>query len=416
MTTRRFDVLAVGSPLHDAAALRRALEPSLRALAALGGRETGQDALGPADPLAVVVGTGGTEAEILRLHGARQADLARGPAPPRHASPRTTRCRRPSRRSPGSARTGPAAASSTCPGRTTLRRSRGSRPRSTTCAPSGGSTGAGSASSAPRPTGSSRASRPPRRCGEVGVPRRWRSISTASSTRRARPRTSGPSRSPRRSARGRRRRASPTPPPCARRRPSSGARGPHGRRTPRRGRRPLLRPRHAPRHARLPRPLGAERRRPVAACEGDLASAVGMLWVKELLGTASWMANPVPRRPRLRPPAPRPLHRRALARDGLGAAVPLRVGTRRRHRGRPAAGPGHAPAPRGTGLEQAFLAEGEAVAAPRREDLCRTQVDVTLAPGEVTELLERPLGNHLLLVPGHHAARLRDYWDWAVAT
>lgn len=60
----------------------------------------------------------------------------------------------------------------------------------------------------------------------------------------------------------------------------------------------------------------------VAACEGDLASTVGMLWVKELLGTASWMANP-----------------------------------------------SHADA--ATGL--------------------------------------------LLLVPGHHAARLRDYWEWAVA-
>jgi L-fucose isomerase-like protein len=70
----------------------------------------------------------------------------------------------------------------------------------------------------------------------------------------------------------------------------------------------------------------------------------------------------------------------------------------------------------GRALEQAFVAEGHAVPATPREDLCRTQVDVTLAPGEVAELLARPLGNHLVLVPGRSAARLRDYRDWAVAT
>jgi hypothetical protein len=77
---------------------------------------------------------------------------------------------------------------------------------------------------------------------------------------------------------------------------------------------------------------------------------------------------------------------------------------------------GVAPPPRGRGLEHVFIAEGQAVPAPPREDLCRTQVDVTLAPAEVAELLARPLGNHLVLVPGRSAARLRDYWDWAVTT
>ena len=79
MTTRGFDVLPIGSPLHDAGALRRALEPSLRALASLGGREAGEAALAGADPLAVLVGTGGTEAEILRLHAARQASAPGDP-------------------------------------------------------------------------------------------------------------------------------------------------------------------------------------------------------------------------------------------------------------------------------------------------------------------------------------------------
>ena len=69
----------------------------------------------------------------------------------------------------------------------------------------------------------------------------------------------------------------------------------------------------------------------------------------------------------------------------------------------------------GSRLDELFLAEGEAVPAPRREDLCRTQVDVHLEPRHVARLLERPLGNHLVLVPGPFASRLRAYWDWALS-
>ena len=65
---------------------------------------------------------------------------------------------------------------------------------------------------------------------------------------------------------------------------------------------------------------------------------------------------------------------------------------------------------------RSFSARPEAVPASPREDLCRTQVDVALAPAEVAGLLAHPLGNHLVLVPGRSAARLREYRDWAVAT
>jgi L-fucose isomerase-like protein len=69
----------------------------------------------------------------------------------------------------------------------------------------------------------------------------------------------------------------------------------------------------------------------------------------------------------------------------------------------------------GRRLDDLFLAEGEAAPAAPREDLCRTQVDVRLDPAVVEELLQRPLGNHLVLVPGQHAARLGSWWKWAVA-
>jgi L-fucose isomerase-like protein len=69
----------------------------------------------------------------------------------------------------------------------------------------------------------------------------------------------------------------------------------------------------------------------------------------------------------------------------------------------------------GRALEDAFVAEGHAAPATPREDLCRTQVDVTLAPSDVAQLLARPLGNHLVLVPGRVAARLHGYREWLVA-
>ena len=47
--------------------------------------------------------------------------------------------------------------------------------------------------------------------------------------------------------------------------------------------------------------------------------------------------------------------------------------------------------------------------ATRFHDLCRTQVEVRLLGGRVGDLLRDPLANHLVLVQGHHAVRLRDW-------
>ena len=75
MTLRPFDFLIVGSPLHDPANLRRAIEPTLRGLRECGGRESGPESLSGTGPVAVLVATGGTEAEVLRLRSLRQASL-----------------------------------------------------------------------------------------------------------------------------------------------------------------------------------------------------------------------------------------------------------------------------------------------------------------------------------------------------
>ena len=413
MTTRRFDVLAVGSPMHDAEALRRALEPSLRALASLGGRATAKAALGAADPLVVLVGTGGTEAEILRLHAVRQATAPGEPlllvTHPAHNSL-------------------PAALEALA-----RLRQDGARGRIVHLP---GPDDAPALARVSAAIDDLRAFRRLHRSriGLVGAPSDWlvASVPSAEAVRR----TWGPEtvavdldgvlEAAAADARATALAASFGTGATATREPDDGAMRQAagvfgaledlavGRRldavavrcfdlVTRRGTSGCLA------LAEL------NDRGTVAACEGDLASAVAMLWVRELLGTASWMANPVHADPgagllRLAHcTIPRSLvtsfELRSHFESGKGVALA----------GSLPPGPVTLVRLGGRGLEQVFIAEGQAAPAPPREDLCRTQVDVALAPAEVAELLGRPLGNHLVLVPGRSATRLRDYWDWAVA-
>lgn len=60
----------------------------------------------------------------------------------------------------------------------------------------------------------------------------------------------------------------------------------------------------------------------------------------------------------------------------------------------------------GPRLGQVWLGEGAATPAPPAESSCRTRLDVTLHVGAVGDLLRRPLGNHLVVIPGSHACAL----------
>jgi L-fucose isomerase-like protein len=411
-----FDFVTVGSPLHDAAALRRALEPYLAALAGLGGREGREDALSGPGPVAIVVGTGGTESAVLRLRALREAASPGDPlllvTIPAHNSL-------------------PAALEALA----RVRQEEG-RGRIVHLASPGDAEGLARVAAAIedlRVLGRLCRSR----IGLVGVPSDWLVASVPASE--AVREVWGPEtvnvdlgallEAPLRE-----------PDAGALELASSFSAGAFATREPE-----MDGVRKATTvHGALAAVMAAERLDAVAvrcfdlvtgrgtsgclalsalndaglvaACEGDLASAVGMLWVKELLGTASWMANPS------HADAATGVLRLAhctIARtlvtgwelrshfeSGLGVAIAgdlppgpvtlLRLGGRR--------------------LEKLFLAEGEAVPVPRREDLCRTQVDVRLDPSAIAELLDRPLGNHLLLVPGRSAARLRSWWEWAVAS
>jgi L-fucose isomerase-like protein len=150
----------------------------------------------------------------------------------------------------------------------------------------------------------------------------------------------------------------------------------------------------------------------IAGCEGDLVSTIGLLWARELLGITPWMANPA----QLDPAAntlwlahctvPRTLVQsyrlRSHFESGLGVGIQgtlatgavtlLRIG--------------------GSQLDRLWLAEGEILRTGDAENLCRTQAEIRLDGGvSLTDLLRSPLGNHLVLVFGHHLGRLRSWWE-----
>jgi L-fucose isomerase-like protein len=64
----------------------------------------------------------------------------------------------------------------------------------------------------------------------------------------------------------------------------------------------------------------------------------------------------------------------------------------------------------GTAMDRLWAAEGEILQTGSDPSLCRTQIEVRLGGEKVSDLLEAPLGNHLIVVTGHHRKRL-EHWQ-----
>jgi L-fucose isomerase-like protein len=64
----------------------------------------------------------------------------------------------------------------------------------------------------------------------------------------------------------------------------------------------------------------------------------------------------------------------------------------------------------GERLDQLFVREGEMEETSYRDDLCRTQVRVAV-DGSIGELLDAPLGNHHILLEGHHRETIQTFFD-----
>ena len=139
----------------------------------------------------------------------------------------------------------------------------------------------------------------------------------------------------------------------------------------------------------------------IAGCEGDMVSTIGMLLVYKKTGKIPWMANPS----RLNIEnnslivahctVPRTIVKdytiRSHFESGIGVGIQgtfskgdvtiFRIG--------------------GNNLNKAWLANGKIVQTSKENDLCRTQIEVKLnSEYNVADLLHEPLGNHLIVVPG----------------
>jgi L-fucose isomerase-like protein len=153
----------------------------------------------------------------------------------------------------------------------------------------------------------------------------------------------------------------------------------------------------------------------IAGCEGDLVATVAMLWIHRLLGTVSWMANP---------------SRIDLDRGRLSVAhctVPRSVSGAYRLRSHFESGLGvgiQGTIPTGpvtlvrigaARMERLRVLEGDLRCNTDHPDLCRTQVEIELGRVPLEDLLAQPLGNHLVVVAGHHAAALRRWHEANIA-
>ncbi len=154
----------------------------------------------------------------------------------------------------------------------------------------------------------------------------------------------------------------------------------------------------------------------VAGCEGDVPSALAMMLVRELFSSASWMANPAWIDPvageielahcTVAPSLVDDLALDTHFESGVGVGISgrfrrqpvtlLRIGGRE--------------------LDELWVADGDLVASGSSDHLCRTQATVIVAPERAASVLERPLGNHVVLAPGHHAADVSGWWDLFVAS
>ncbi|MEO8698171.1 MAG: hypothetical protein ABI658_32055, partial [Acidimicrobiales bacterium] len=155
----------------------------------------------------------------------------------------------------------------------------------------------------------------------------------------------------------------------------------------------------------------------VAGCEGDVASAVAMLLVRSLLDQPSWMANPAQIDEDTNEVL---LAHCTIAPSLVGGEVELHThfesGIGVGLRGHFTSGWVTLLRLGGAALEQCWIAEARIEHSGDAPDLCRTQVTLHLDGAHASDLLEAPLGNHLVLFHGRHRDHLERWWQLAFGT
>jgi L-fucose isomerase-like protein len=146
----------------------------------------------------------------------------------------------------------------------------------------------------------------------------------------------------------------------------------------------------------------------VAGCEGDLPALLTMYLLSSITGRAAFMANPQEisltdsrvwlAHCTVAPSLCRSFHLDSHFESGLGIGLAGTI----------ADGPVTLARLGGADCSQLWCSQGDVVATGADPDRCRTQVQVALDQ-DVGELLRRPLGNHLVLTPGHWAPALEVF-------
>ena len=153
----------------------------------------------------------------------------------------------------------------------------------------------------------------------------------------------------------------------------------------------------------------------IAGCEGDLVATVAMLWLHRTTGRVPWMANPsrvdldrgllslahctVPRS------VSGTYRLRSHFESGLGVGIQGTMPT----------GPVTLVRIGGARMERLRAVDGDLKRNTDHPDLCRTQVEIEVGRDVLQELLSQPLGNHLVMAAGHHAAALRRWHEANIA-
>ena len=145
----------------------------------------------------------------------------------------------------------------------------------------------------------------------------------------------------------------------------------------------------------------------VAGCEGDVPAMLSMAIVNALVGVSGFQANPASINPEtgqlLFAHCTIPLNMVERYEFDTHFESGIGVGIRGYMK------PGPVTIFKLSGdLKRSFVAEGELMRNEGNPGLCRTQQVIQLAdPSQASILLNNPIGNHHIILPGHHAGLLR---------
>jgi L-fucose isomerase-like protein len=146
----------------------------------------------------------------------------------------------------------------------------------------------------------------------------------------------------------------------------------------------------------------------IAGCEGDIPAALALLWVKLLTGLTGWMANPArvdARAGRMllaHCTVPRSIVSKYTIRSHFESSLGVGISGEFKH------GPVTFVRIGGNRLERLWVTEGDIVATSDADGLCRTQIECSVPPLALESMLRDPLGNHVVVVQGHHEKELRE--------